>query len=93
LYIKVENVTKNTANITIRSIAELINPLVNYDNTKDNNDSSKGKQYEIFDDTKPQNTNLLSIYALVILLFISAIYFLLKRLFSNKDKDTKNKKK
>jgi len=95
LYIKIENVTKYSANITIKQISELINPynLIKYDNTKENNDSSKGKQYEIFDDTKPQNTNLLSIYALVILLFISAIYFLFKRIFSNKDKDTKNKKK
>jgi hypothetical protein len=93
LYIKIENVTKYNANITLRSIEELINPykIIKYDN--ETNETDKGKKYETFvENEETIERNLLLLYATLIILICTFFYFLLKNKLANKNKKRKKKK-
>jgi hypothetical protein len=88
LYIKIENVTRYNANITIKSIEELINPhrLIKYDNQT--NETDKGKRYGIFDEKVQNNErSLLPLYITLVLLICVFFYFLLRK--KNGKKGTK----
>jgi len=93
LYIKVENLTKSSANITIKQINELINQykLIKYDNNTDENETNEEKQQETVSQLNLE-TNLYPLYATLLLLVIAFFYFLLKNKFQTKTK-VKNKKK
>lgn len=94
LYIKIENVTKYNANITIRSIEELINPhKIKYDNQTENETEDKGKIYHTFDEPeqKTENKQLFPFYAALILLLIIFFYFLLRKKNSKKEKKDNKK--
>lgn len=94
LYIKIENVTRYNANITLRSIEELINPhkIIKYDNATENETIDKGKRYDIFEETNNMERNLLPLYATLILIVCAFFYFLLRKKFASKKQDKDDKK-
>ncbi len=95
LYIKVENVTKYNANITIKGIEELINlyKIVEYENeTFDENKTNNENVNKTFGEIYEQyERNLFPLYATLIILVCAFFYFLLKNKFASKkeEKDTK----
>lgn len=91
LYIKIENLTKYNANITIRGIEELINPIMKYNN--ETNLTDKGKEYEIFNNNPEKiEKNIWNLYVVLILIVIVLIFIRIIFIRLKKGKAKKRKK-